>query len=454
MFMGALPFSARSILGEIIESWKPSVAYVGCSGNFTIERLINANLPNTQIHGNDVTIYSCMFGNYYMGKSLDVQYNLEYKGLFEFVQDYVYDDVGMLSAMLVLSEVSAFVRKKSNRYYGRMLNAYIDQWNMLYKKAREGITKIEPFLTSFYKGDVDVWIDSIPRDNVFLCYPPFYKGGYEKMFKMLEDIFIWTPPEYEMMDKEKVAVFCKKITEFERFFFCSDVLFPDFEKHLIGKIQETSRNVPVYVYSNYEEKSRIVMPNQSLQSPLFEKLDVDEDLGEKLEVVPLQIKEFNALRSMYLDPHIPPATPSASYAVLVDKKFIGAFALSSSPTLLNWGKYVEGPVIYLMTDFSIAPTKYKRLSKLVLYAILSDEVKFLVEKMRNRRVKQVVTTAFSKNPVSMKYRGVFTLITRTENEDESAPNKYKLNYFGNLGQWSLQEGLKLWKEKHSQTKEE
>lgn len=71
-----------------------------------------------------------------------------------------------------------------------------------------------------------------------------------------------------------------------------------------------------------------------------------------------------------------------------------------------------------------------------------------------------MTTAFTKRPVSMKYRGLFQLLNKKQlpgvDEGETDMSKiyynsgYQLNYGAPMGQWTLAEGLELWKKKHSQ----
>ena len=40
MFHGSLPTSAQQILCQIVKQWEVNDIYVGCSGNFTIERCL------------------------------------------------------------------------------------------------------------------------------------------------------------------------------------------------------------------------------------------------------------------------------------------------------------------------------------------------------------------------------------------------------------------------------
>lgn len=85
----------------------------------------------------------------------------------------------------------------------------------------------------------------------------------------------------------------------------------------------------------------------------------------------------------------------------------------------------------------------------------------LAERITNHRIKSLVTTAFSKNPVSMKYRGLFKLLNKKKldgvDENETDMSKiyynqgYELNYGATMGEWTLAEGLEMWKKKHSQT---
>ena len=105
----------------------------------------------------------------------------------------------------------------------------------------------------------------------------------------------------------------------------------------------------------------------------------------------------------------------------------------------------------MLTDFSISPTCEKNLSKLVLYCILSKEVKMLAEKVTGKRVKTITTNAFSRNPVSMKYRGLFEQFGRREIEkdEEGKTKKWNLSYGAKMGQWSLKEGYELWRRKSS-----
>lgn len=88
-------------------------------------------------------------------------------------------------------------------------------------------------------------------------------------------------------------------------------------------------------------------------------------------------------------------------------------------------------------------------------AALSHEARLLAERRLAQRWRSLVTTAFSQHPVSMKYRGVMTLITRAETSSPDLPGGrgYKLTYGGALGAWTLAEALASWRAKHARKEE-
>lgn len=460
MFHGSIPSSVQQILGSLVKDWKTSDIYIGCSGNFTVERCLS-QLTSANLYGNDVTIYSCLLGRYFAGQKVEAWYNEDYSGPMDFVKGYMKDDASIISVCLILSKMAIYLQSKPNPYYTKMIDAYKKQWDKIFEKTYAKISSVKPFLKDFYAGDVCRLVDNIPDGAGFICYPPFYSGDYEKMFKAIESIIGFTPPEYELINKDKIFEMFYKLTKRENFLFGTDDELPEFSEYLVGISQTTNRGVKIYLYSK-SKNTRIILPRQKVKSPDIEYLGEDEDVGSNMTLMPLKSENFQAMRSVFMNRYINPGKESASYAVLVDGKMVGVFALSAAPTMSNWDKYLETPTIYLLSDFPISKTKYKRLAKLVLYAALSKETKLLAEGLTNKRIQSLVTTAFSKKPVSMKYRGLFELLNKEQFKEKLVDEKdlskkyynegYKLNYGQKMGEWSLNEGLELWKKNHSQLK--
>ena len=162
---------------------------------------------------------------------------------------------------------------------------------------------------------------------------------------------------------------------------------------------------------------------------------VDEITADSIvEIRRVALPYFEFVRAKYLAKHIATAAPSAAALVLVDGKVAGAFGIVAERYRSNGA--------YLLSDFAVS--RQGRLSKLVLYAALSREAQLLIEQVLNRRIRRLLTTAFSEHPVSMKYRGLFKLVSRKPQED----GRFQLNYESPTGRWTLQEGFETWLKKN------
>jgi hypothetical protein len=263
------------------------------------------------------------------------------------------------------------------------------------------------------------------------------------MWKKLGDLFDWDEPAYTVLDEAAIDTLFQQVTNRPHWIISANRQLEDYQEYLRGSTQTSARGVTMYVYAS-AGKSRITKPVQKVEPVKTPHLKPGEELGERLGLVPMTQGQFNALRAAYM--HIPmaPAGVQQAVAVTVDGVIIGAYGLTTPNAFAGFN--VTEPYLYMMSDFAVSPTDYPRLSKLVLYAVLSTEARMLMQRFSNRRVRSLVTTAFSQKPVSMKYRGLFTLLNRKETDDG-----YALNYAADVGKWTLSEGYALWRKKHGHT---
>ena len=237
----------------------------------------------------------------------------------------------------------------------------------------------------------------------------------------------------------------------------------EFTEHLKGMTKTTNRGIPIYLYAS-SGHPQIVTPLQSTTQANIKKFGQGMEMGDDIRLYELSNDAFQTLRSQYMNINIRPGSATLAIGVVVDGYLIGVYAFSAAPSVAQWDKHIETPTVYLLSDFPVEPTDYKHLAKLVLYAALSKESKRIAERITKKRAASLVTTAFSKNPESMKYRGLFKVLNRKHNDslqkadwakDIDPANAYylqpyEINYGAPMGQWTLKEGLALWKKKHSQ----
>ena len=231
---------------------------------------------------------------------------------------------------------------------------------------------------------------------------------------------------------------------------------------LVAKIKPTNRAITTYVYAKSDKKRVVTLKQLISKSESFERLGPGDKVADDLSIAPISQQTFFSLRSQYMNKGIRPGRPTQAYGVFSGGKLMGAYAIDVSGTKMVWEKHLSTPAIYLMSDFPVEPVDYDKLAKLVIVAALSKESKLLMERLTRRRVKSIITTAFSKNPVSMKYRGLFKLLKRKENkileetdwakevDNDYYRRPFALEYGAEAGQWTLAEGLEIWKKKYSQ----
>lgn len=338
---------------------------------------------------------------------------------------------------------------RDNPYYRRQRDSHVADWSRLHAATVERLGAVELRLASYAAEDATEWVLSA-GDKAVVSFPPFYAGGYESLYKGIDAVFEWNAPTYPEMDDERRRELLGRITDRPEWFFATEFRMEGMDDRLVGVVKPSPRSTTFFAYAD-GEGSRVVMPHQLTEPLSVPHLAPDEEIGDRLSLAPLTARQFAGLRSLYLNPGIAPAAPRRSFAVLCDGKLLGAFAIADGDTLIHRSLELSGgligPLAYMMSDFPVRPTRYARLAKLVLMAALSREGQILIERSTGRRARSLVTTAFSNRPVSMKYRGLFRLLSRKEIDGEWA---YQLNYGARLGEWTLGEALAQWRDREEQ----
>lgn len=446
VFQGTIPSEMRSIVAQHAQLWPAGAdVYVGCSGNLTIERTLDGTCTEKgfKLHSNDVNPYSCALGWAYARQELPFTVKEESIDELGWLHDEGYLDhkLGTLATLMLGTRWFSFVGK-TGAYHRRMVRAYRDQFARMHSETVAKLETVTLQLASFDARDVREYLRDAPEDAPVASFPPFWGGGYESMFKGIEDHFDWPEPEYEILDEDGKQEIVDMIVDRPNWLLGLHFEDPKLEAHRVGFVQTTPRAMPIWVYAN-PGITRYVGPSQKSEPVLMRRLGPADDLGADLRLHPLTGPQFNSLRSAYLGRGIAPGAPLFSCAVSSGGRIIGAF---------GWLPPKYGLDAYLMSDFSVAPTKYRRLSKLIVMAAISAESQSLVQRALSKRCVGWATTAFTNNPSSAKYgRGVPGVKLYSRKPCDDGHHQFQLQYGGPLGQWTLAEGLEMWQAKHGAT---
>ena len=182
--------------------------------------------------------------------------------------------------------------------------------------------------------------------------------------------------------------------------------------------------------------------------PQLPRWEVGDELHSDSEVriVELKYPEAQYVRQLYVSKAVGQAAAQFCYAVTIDGKIAGLLMFQDSTNGFKIDGEVRSDLIYMMCDLALPAKHVPRLSKLILMAALSEEVRISLNKKLTMEFGWIATTAFSPNPVSMKYRGVMKLHNRREEG-----GRYAINYVAPFSGQSLQEQFQAWRSKYHKT---
>lgn len=439
MFTGAINATVRQFLGNVSDAFDGQQVVIGCSGNFTLESVICAYGKPAAVHSNDVSFYSCMIGQWLTGKSLDFRFSdSRFAWLDEHLQGE--DDTHKLAAIMVLLDALEW-QGQDNPHRIRMWRLYRETFAELVEKTADKLAQVDIKIASFYEGDVQEHFTRFAHcaDAVFCCYAPTYAGGYERLYKRLDKIVTWTPPTYPLLTDERRDELLNWM-QARRFVWYDDRLIDG----LTPVMQARSGNRRmVYLYSNVIGQTAVFRDMAMRPLPELPLADSTLAIRPDSHIVLHRIgtSELAEYKNAYLNKHILFASGKWAFAVVIDGKVVGFLEFGTDPSSAI--QLQDMTAMYMMADFPIPHTPYKRLSKLIVMLAVSGETRHVLERLRQYRLASVTTTAFTDKPVSMKYRGVFELAKRGEKD-----GKRFLNYRAEYNTLTWQETLQAWMKKN------
>ncbi|WP_394810699.1 putative antirestriction adenine methyltransferase [Streptomyces griseus] len=463
MFHGSIPSDMCRIVREHVSLWTDVTdVYNVCCGNFTVEKTLAS--VGKKLHSCDVLMYSTAIGRYLAGDPMPLVLTEPALAEFPWITEEHTTPEKQLATMLLCTRLAPLMGKKSNPYWDKMRRAYEQQWPDLHAKTTTKILAAAEVLKleSYACEDALTWVDKIPDGAGVVSYPPFHGAGaaFVRDFAKLEEMFEWTPPEFTIMEDPELEYLIKRITDREHWLLGTNEEVPELEPFLRGRTRTTNRGIPIYVYAN-SGPMRLVEPRQRTEPWPGPHL-ADEEIGSECTLAVLSGGQFAALRSAYMNANIRPGSESLGVAVLVDQKLVGVFAYSWAPTLGNWGAHLpQQPTVYMLSDFPVSTSRYAKLSKLIVMASISREAQLLTWRYGHRRYQSLATTAFTKRPVSMKYRGVLRLLKRDQKDvlgeawakgidptDSYYAQQYQLQYGAPFSGKPLADVLVEWKKRY------
>jgi len=441
VFHGSVPAQMRAFIAETVTSWGNPPMWVGCSGNFTIERTLAPR--GIECHSNDVTLYSSAIGWWASGEAMPFVLKDDCDQI-EWLRPYMEGEPeSVLATILLASDFFPSVGKEDNAYHARQVKAYRHQWERMHARTVAKLQGSGFRLASYTAKDVREWLrDDVPDDAAVACFPPFFAGDYEAMFRALEKRIAWFPPSYETLDEDGKAELIERLSNREQWMIGLHHRWEVLEPWLKGSVQTANRGVPIWLYA-CEGPRRVVIPSQATTPVMVGRVSPTEPLtgAERIGLSLLTEGQFGSLRSQYMNAGIKPGQPTVAMAVTLDGKIAGCLA---------WTLTHHDPrAAYMLSDFPVAPTRHPRMSALIVRCAQSVEVRQVLERTFSRRMERVMTSAFTNNPASMKYRSG-GMKRHSQSDANDGLHRFMLNYKADAGRWTLAEAYGHWYAQHGQ----
>ncbi|MBI5189930.1 MAG: hypothetical protein HZA22_04590 [Nitrospirae bacterium] len=434
MFIGAINEKLRAFFATHAHLLDGRDCYIGCSGNFSIEQVLTRQAPGARLHSNDVSLYSCILGAALLGNPTPLRVVNENV---LWLQEYL-DRGPAESVAALLLVMEAFKYEKQNSPHAkRMWEAYLAGWDTTFAKS---LAKVQRGMSNVKIAEytaVDVH-DFYPRpDGVSIGFLPTYEGGYEKLFERLEESVEWPKPAYQMLTAERREETVRRMTAGDF------ILYDDRERDdlpCVAKVDLFGKK-SVFIFSNLPFPKGLIRRRLREKDPRFDLLMPDEEIDPGAEVTFTEVEQavIDHYRAMYLSKKIQPGSGGPCFLVFAGRKLFGFVIFQ------GYSKMGDRSSIYMLSDFVVPSTRYKRLAKLLVMATLCGDVRRMLEEKSLNRLSSVYTTAFTEHPVSMKYRGVYELAKRGKDEKTG---KQFLNYQGKFNDMSLKEVVEIWRKKH------
>lgn len=435
MFTGAIEQNVRSFIAANAKAFDREMVVVGCSGNFTSEKVLMSAGTPAFVYSNDVSLYSQVLADAMLDQRTP-GIAMKDDDAFPFVAAWLnQDDLWFRAASVLVFMRMLEFEKQKNVYQRMQWRRYLSNFPDLVADTATNLKTSAVQIDGYFAGDCfEHYQQYDEHDPVYFGFLPTYAGGYERIYKRLNETIDWPEPTYPMINDERREEIHKWLVE-RRYLFITDRGIEGLEPVVVSA---RAHFKTVYIYSN------VVGTTALFRKPIVDSgrrfvtipADYQFTANSEIQIVPIKAVDIAYYKAAFLNPDIDFVVGTFGFALLADGGVFGFVEFSLGKFESNWW--------YMMADFPIDPKPHKRTSKLVAMLAVCNEVREWLENKRLERSDGVRTTAWTDRPVSMKYRGVL----QKTNSGTSDQGKPYVNYQAVWSNRTAQETYTEWRKRH------
>lgn len=452
MFKGVIKQNSRKILLELLEEIKFENVYVGCCGAFTIEILLARNFELKKIVSSDVSVFTNAIGNFLHGRDYDIKLKseaLRHVSLDKYANGNLLEKTALI---LFLHDLSDF-HKMTNLYNKRMYENYLIAADQIIRQKMARLTqnhnlfKDKKIEMVYHAEDVVDFVKRVPAGNkdLFIAFPPFFFGDYEKQYQYLVDNVDCTSLmcDYEMFNDKSLLNMVKYMHDKGiRYIIGTNKveLFKDMPGVNVVAYDYFTQTEVVSFITNIDLSTKFAQINSQFLSGAYGvKIGNEKTVDDLDEKTKIQVKEippdlFDSFRRSRISKKIKKLSmPMLKFGVFADDVLIGIFGVDMVKITYQTDHF------YLLSDLPIC--NHRNVAKLIAGIPTCKEVRDFIKNKYLFDYESILTTAFTNSPVSMKYRNFWKVDNR--GKDKSSGMNF-INYIAPMGKMTVQEIYNKW----------
>jgi hypothetical protein len=213
-------------------------------------------------------------------------------------------------------------------------------------------------------------------------------------------------------------------------------MYPELKKYLVSHCVPKTGNKDCFLYSSFNREKVFFIENKQQSKSKLNTIPYNFQINKDSLITFFECKKSDVFyyKNLYMSNRVDYSDGADLLIAFCMDGFVFGFA-SFSLRLSNFKE------IYMISDF-VVNSEIKKLSKLLIMIIRSSEVRKFISKKTHNFYSGIKTTVFTKNAVSMKYRGVFNLTARQQDSKTA-----RLFYTSNFVEKPINEIFNEYKEK-------
>ena len=451
IFLGLTPAAARSYLnrvyGKLYRSKYRKLVFP-CIGRFTaVESAIQAGWDPKVIEASDISLFTSMLGVLAQDgniKSLNVRFGER----FEHLQGKLKTKQAVGTIMYVMKLCQLRREKIFERVVIDELEADPDVYiKQMSKKAWALAQRMEGI--TYQPRDMMDHIAKASKNSTTILYvnPPFWDGGYEKMWSMIGTDILWDAPDVPyfkvatQIDKlYDLLLNAKALTLFYRYADNGSGLGEMLEGHAVFANQAGGRHE--YICTNRPDELDMIVQPQGItivEPAPIPLLPRDYEITEQSTAGIVQCTKGQALYYRDLFAHKLGVVRSEQYfLVLIDGYVMGVFGMMFDRVLGN-----KNGEVFEVFGFNVPSDKHKRLNRLLMTVIMSEDARRYYQSFCPNSLREVdyfKTTCIATVPEVKANRGLLKVLDRKQRPD----GRYHISYGGDFKPWSYQDAVRDW----------